>query len=285
MGLSYFEGALSFYRGLEEKWNTSFICELPLKRIYSDVEEYNRWTARQGETPYSDFLSHEMLPEEFVAPHGVGMVACCARLDVLEFLRQSRKSLGDGYSEASFDYTALHRNEYQSLGLSVEFKQVIFCEGLGVRANPLFDYLPFKPAKGDVLTVRPETQFEFAVNKKKFMVQNGKGTMALGSTYDWKTDDPSPSESAKKELLESAGAFYSKKLVVEDHRAGIRPASFDRRPFVGRHAEQENRWVLNGMGSKACMLAPNCAQILFDHISNGVKIPKEMDVRRADKFI
>jgi glycine/D-amino acid oxidase-like deaminating enzyme len=43
---------------------------------------------------------------------------------------------------------------------------------------------------------------------------------------------------------------------IIDHKASVRPANIERRPFVGFHPTLKNIGILNGMGTKGCSLAP-----------------------------
>jgi glycine/D-amino acid oxidase-like deaminating enzyme len=47
-----------------------------------------------------------------------------------------------------------------------------------------------------------------------------------------------------------------------DYKAGIRPASHDRRPYVGADPVLSNRFVFNGFGAKGVLLAPMMAEEL-----------------------
>ena len=61
-----------------------------------------------------------------------------------------------------------------------------------------------------------------------------------------------------------AGSVLSWYLL--EKKFGIRPASRNRRPFVGLHAKYNKIGILNGLGSKGVSLAPYCAKNLLNNI-------------------
>jgi glycine oxidase len=281
-GKDTYEEALDFYRSIDP--DAKLVQELLLYRVLSSTEEYNRWRQRMTEPAFEDEFDFAGKLDHIEAPHGLGKVRSCAKLDVSAFLQHSISTQADHYSQHDFDYAALNGNCYQSADLKIEFNRLVFCEGLGVKNNPWFNWLPFKPAKGDVLRVRLSEPLKAAVNKKHFFAPGMDNTQWLGATYNWNCDEAEPEMDAAEELMEVGRSFYKEKIVPLEHLAGIRPASFDRRPFVGK-ADEEEYYVLNGMGSKACLLAPKCSHILLDYMSGNGKVPSEMAMERVRKYL
>ena len=67
--------------------------------------------------------------------------------------------------------------------------------------------------------------------------------------------------------------------------AGIRPATLERRPFVGFHPLHKNIGILNGMGTKGCSLAPYFAFQMKENLINNKPIMPEADVQRFKKVL
>ena len=70
------------------------------------------------------------------------------------------------------------------------------------------------------------------------------------------------------------------KYKIIEKKAGIRPATKDRRPFVGFHPSNKKIGIINGLGSKGISLAPYCTKILIDNIFNNKNINKEINIKR-----
>jgi len=70
-----------------------------------------------------------------------------------------------------------------------------------------------------------------------------------------------------------------------EHLASVRPATLERRPFVGFHPVHPAVGILNGMGTKGCSLAPYFAHQLVEHITQGIAIRPDADVRRFTKIL
>jgi len=51
------------------------------------------------------------------------------------------------------------------------------------------------------------------------------------------------------------------------------------RPVFGRHPEQENLAIFNGLGSKGVLYAPGAAERLASHLSEGTEIEEALNVR------
>jgi len=285
-GKEVFDEALSFYKNIET--DEPFIQELILYRVLESTEEHNRWRARMEEPPYKEVLDFSARMDAIEAPFGLGKLRSCAKLNVANFIAKSITSLTEGhYFQEAFNYEALdaENGNFKTKGLSIQAKHIIFCEGLGVRKNPFFSHLPFHPAKGDLLKLRLGHDLKAAVNKKDFIAPSEDGLYWLGATYDNKATEALPDEGAAKALLESAKSFYADKIVPLEHLAGIRPASYDRRPFVGSHHKYPKLSVLNGMGSKACLLAPHLSNLLLKSLQGEKEIPPEMALDRVERYL
>lgn len=70
-----------------------------------------------------------------------------------------------------------------------------------------------------------------------------------------------------------------------DHKASIRPATLERRPFIGFHPFHRNIGIFNGMGTKGCSLSPFFAQHFVDHIVHGFPLQKDIDIVRYKNIL
>ena len=160
--------------------------------------------------------------------------------------------------------------------------KIIFCDGCSSVKNPFFEILPFAPNKGEALILEIEGIPGHTIFKRGMMLVPLAipGRYWLGSDYQWEFEDDKPSAS----FLSGAEAILKTWLKIPfhilDHVAGVRPATLERRPFVGMHPFHPNIGILNGMGSKGCSLAPYFAYQLVQHLTEGTAILPEAGLDR-----
>jgi len=133
--------------------------------------------------------------------------------------------------------------------------------------------------KGEGLTVRiPGLHLAKAVHRGVFVLPMGDDIYRVGATFAWDEVWSGPTEGARHLLLDRLQRLVDREVEVLDHWCGVRPASKDRRPILGRIGAHEA--VFNGLGSRGVVLAPWCAQHLCDHLMDGAAIDPEVSVAR-----
>jgi glycine/D-amino acid oxidase-like deaminating enzyme len=113
-----------------------------------------------------------------------------------------------------------------------------------------------------------------------FILPRHDGVTKMGSTYVHTYADENPTESGKNQILSRTDRFFLPKFVVAGHEAGVRPATLDRRPFIGMHREKQNIVIFNGLGAKGVTLAPYFSEVLIDFLESGRELEKEVNVER-----
>ncbi len=103
---------------------------------------------------------------------------------------------------------------------------------------------------------------------------------SVGSTYDWENLNNKVSEKGIKKLKKKIENILKCKYEIIEKQAGIRPATKDRRPFVGFHPNNNKIGIINGLGSKGISLAPYCTKVLIDNIQNHKNINREINIKR-----
>ena len=161
---------------------------------------------------------------------------------------------------------------------------IIFCEGYRAAANPWFSWLPFPPAKGEILQIVPFGPIdpaEHIINAGHWLVPGHDGNWKFGSTTEWEFEDNDPTGEGGT-CLEQAfhELFPGQHLEIVRHIAGVRPATRDREPFLGTHPEQPRLHIFNGFGSKGSLLIPRHLQAFVDYLTNGSPIPAHADISR-----
>jgi len=107
----------------------------------------------------------------------------------------------------------------------------------------------------------------------------------FGSNYQWSFANADPSKEFYEQAERHLKAWLKLPFIILEHKASIRPATLERRPFVGMHPLYPKVGILNGMGTKGCSLAPFFAKQLADHIIYSIPIISEADIKRFSKTL
>lgn len=277
------------YSELESLLNESFLYHnFPILKPISSAEEITEWQQEVNEerlAPYVGSVS-ESRPngpfKECVISHvtinGSGFIRIKKLIEAYRKRLQKKGLL----IKDEFDYNKLSVNdsvEYKG----VKAKRIIFCEGRFVSENPYFNWLPYSPTKGQMLTVKVNQDLDpTKIYNQQFLFfpTEEKNVFRLGATYSWNETDENPTEKATVELIEKVKKVLDVDLTVLDAQAAIRPTVADRRPTIGVHPTIENVFLFNGMGSKGVMLAPTFAKQLVDFIYQSTEVNKEVNLHR-----
>jgi predicted GIY-YIG superfamily endonuclease/glycine/D-amino acid oxidase-like deaminating enzyme len=170
---------------------------------------------------------------------------------------------------------------------NIRAEKIIFCDGLSSFENPFFKQLPFAPNKGQALIVEIPNLPPHHIYKKGFVLAPlEEGNLFwFGSNYQWEFSHPNPTEEFFEQAQRHLKAWLRIPFKVLEHKASIRPATLERRPFVGLHPRQKNLGILNGMGTKGCSLAPWFANELVQNLMYNKEINPHADVRRFQKIL
>lgn len=111
------------------------------------------------------------------------------------------------------------------------------------------------------------------------------GTWWVGSSYEWSFGHGEPTDAFRHRTETLLREWLRLPFRTLQHLASVRPATLERRPFVGLHPLYPAVGILNGMGTKGCSLAPFFAHQLVKHITESAPILAEADVRRFTKIL
>lgn len=256
-----------------------FTRENFLKRL----TEGNEYTGPvSNEQQFSPFFNYEF---------GCGEIkpAYTAHLEIL--LPAWRKQLKDSGAlmEEDFDIKQLKAGTNDVHYKSIKAEKIIFCDGAAGTANPYFKQLPFAPNKGEALVVEIPGLPDSNLFKKSMMLAPlpgaGKDIFWIGSNYIWDFANADPTPEFRKSAEGVLKEWLKRPYTILEHRAGIRPATLERRPFVGFHPQLPGIGIMNGMGTKGCSLAPYFARQIADHVTTGLPIHAEADVKRFTKVL
>lgn len=277
------------YRALEAILQRELLFELPMWRLLRSDREQQVWQKRKQDPDYAaylgEWLERERLQPPFVAPrggfaqHGTGYLDTRALLDgVREYLRETGR-----YRAQHVDYGGFVVEEEQVRYDGIRCGRVIFCEGYKAMHNPWFNWLPFTPAKGEILSLQIGQPLpKVMINAGRWLMPRTDGSYRLGATYEHTQLDEIPTEAARQTLLEALPGILARPVScrVTGHQAGVRPATTDRRPFVGFHPVHPQLAIFNGFGSKGSLLIPWHAAVFADALQGRGEVPQACDIRR-----
>lgn len=288
MANEVFEQLHTFYTKAEELTQTSFFHPTPIYRPFLSIEEQNEWMGKSASPEWRPFISKVFSSTaHWQGVHdslGGLLLKQTGYLDTNAFLDTVRSFFEqDGsYTCESFDYSLL-----QIFDDTVQYKdwvakKIIFCEGTELLHNPLFNWIPIRPLKGETLSVRAALPQDSVLNRGVYAVQQHDGSFKIGATYETKDLSASVSEKGRAELEEKFQEIFRLPYTVVGQAWGFRPTSPDRRPIIGEHPERKNVLVFNGLGTKGVSLAPFAAALLTEFLLHGIRssIYAAVDVNR-----
>ncbi|WP_110927139.1 glycine oxidase ThiO [Bacillus massiliglaciei] len=146
----------------------------------------------------------------------------------------------------------------------------------GIQSTAFFKELglphQLSPVKGECLSVNDEKgSLEHTLFHDFFYIMPRKnGRLVIGATMienDW---DTGVSLNGIETLISKAKRMYPavEEMKVDSVWAGLRPQTFDQRPFIGRHPEEEGIIFASGHYRNGILLAPATGQMVRDLILN-----------------
>ncbi len=229
------------------------------------------------------------LDDVFKYELGYGIIGGCHLVDLPALLPAARRRMleQDVLREERFEQAALQVTDSGIRYKDIEARMIVFCDGIESFHLPYFSRLPFAPNKGEALMVDiPRLGPDGKVFKKGIMLTPWRdGLYWVGSSYEWSFTDEGPTELFRKRTEAALQDWLKLPFTVVEHIASVRPATLERRPFVGFHPLFPAVGILNGMGTKGCSLAPFFAYQLVEHITRGKVIQPDADVRRFLKIL
>ena len=243
----------------------------------------------EGENYLQSYPEQNQFNEFFNYSLGCGEIRSCYMAQLQNLLpgwRQHLLSNGRLFEEI-FQFEDLVINK-ESIGYHhIHAEKIIFCDGLTSFENPFFKLLPFAPNKGETLIVEVPGLPPHHIYKKGFVLAPlEEGNLFwFGSNYKWEFPHANPTDEFYEQAQRHLQAWLRVPFKVLEHKASIRPATLERRPFVGLHPQQKNLGILNGMGTKGCSLAPWFANELVQNLVSNKDINPHADINRFQKIL
>lgn len=273
----------SKYEELEKLTGESFLHPTPIYRPFKLIEDQNDWDGKVADHSYKSFLKElrvsslglEHIQDELggIIINQSGYVDIPVMLDAIQ---NYLKSKGVYHSEV-FDYERIEINSESVTYKDHLANKIIFCEG-SLSDNPYWN-LPFKPVRGEIIDIACALQSDYIINQGVFMIPKGD-RFTIGSTYDHNNLSYEPQESGIKSLEERLKKLFSGEYQILEKRAGVRPATHDRKPYIGLHHKYKTLGIFNGFGTKGVSLTPHFAKHFVDVLQGKSEIDEEVHVQR-----
>lgn len=268
---------------IESYTGENYLIESPIHRIFHDENEQKLWLKKSANDDLKNFLD-----ENFDHLNGVkndfqtGKVNQSARLNVKGFfagLLSYLENKGNLIKE-KFDYSEIDTSN--STYKDFNFKNILFCEGMGVKENPYFSEIAVNPNKGHHIRVKlsEPIQQDITIKKKHFLFPLDNNLHFYGGTYDREQLHHEIDNSAVEQLQKGLSEFYQNDFEIKEVHFGFRPTVKDRRPILGRHSQHSNLYVFNGLGARGILNGCYFSKTLFDYIENNIPLPKEISIDR-----
>jgi glycine/D-amino acid oxidase-like deaminating enzyme len=266
---------------------------MPIRRLYESPEERALKARRAQGREYAGLMARDDTPgavSEAIADrhgsfviNGGGWVDLPLLLDLEAAWLRAQGALASGrvsFADLRPDGTGggVHWN-----GLHAR-KGVIFCNGYKAGLEPCWSWLPWQPAKGEIIDCDTSVEtLPWILNCGGWAIPLGGGRWRSGSTWEWRQLDNEPSPEAAPALCERLQRFFTPPVRIQPaaHRAGVRPCVLGNQPFCGTHPQHPWLHLLGGLGPKGTFWGPACAAHLADWLIDKTPLPSRFDLIRA----
>ncbi|NOT74744.1 MAG: FAD-binding oxidoreductase [Cyclobacteriaceae bacterium] len=275
-----------FYSDAEKILNKNFLHLLPIYRPSISDEERLQWKIRSESEEMSKFLLafyDEPTFDQVNDPFGGIDIAHSGYVNVGIWLESVRNYFfkNDLIAEEHFSEEELVIEEKGVRYKSITADKIIFAGGLSDMQSRWFNWLPFKPLKGETLEVSLDDPAPRMFNRGAYLVPTERDNIYnAGATYQHPPFIESPSQAARQELQLKLETLLAVPFKIIHQDWGIRPTTPDRRPFMGFHLKEKNVIIFNGLGTKGVSLAPYLAQHLADWLEGKIELSKEVNIFR-----
>lgn len=281
----------TFYSECEKLFNCTLVVPRNVVKLFTEEQEVALWMQKASGEMHNYLESKIYSVSEFkgikINAAGYAKVKSAAGFIMPDFLAGAKKYIQENgcLTEENFDYAQLLVNE-QVVYKEHESGKIIFAEGYCIKNNPFFNYLPFKPVKGEILTITSdEIDLGNNIIKKNVFLAHMYGKVyKTGSTYNWTNLNDHPTTEGREEIESKLRKITDAAYTVIQQEAGVRPSVIDRRPVLGVHPVCKNMLVFNGLGAKGVMLGPYFANELINHLIKGSELNKEVNVERFRQY-
>lgn len=263
------------YRKLEVEIEEKFLFNTPIYRPFHSAGEQNDWLTKYQDEAFSEYID-KVTPsleiEHLQDPFGGIQLKKSGYVDLPRMLGAFRK-----YFERHEMLISENIDPLQGQDIA---ERIIHSEGPYVSQNSHWGHLPFRPVRGEVLNIRCDLPTDKIYNRGVFILPKDD-YFRVGSTYHHDILSFVPQEKGIEELKRRLAKLFTGDYEILNASAGVRPATHDRRPYIGWHPENKTLGIFNGFGAKGVSLVPYFSKLFVDSIEGNAVIPSEAHVSRV----
>jgi glycine/D-amino acid oxidase-like deaminating enzyme len=281
-----------FYPAMERAFNVCFFHRLPMYRPFESVAQQNEVLAATADEKFAVYIDKIIAPNAYGSKikddFGGMMLKSCGYVNLPQLL-SAAKSVWEAagiYRECEVAETDIRITDEKIYFQDIEADYLIFCRGWQEATSSLFG-LPFRPVKGETLQVKfTDEQYKEIINRGCWILPQADGIYRIGATYHQQDLSLQPTQKGWDELTGKLTKLTTAHWELIGRSAGIRPATYDRRPFVGMHPQQPRIGIFNGFGAKGVSLAPYFAAIFADFLEGKIdSLPAEVWIGRCKGLV
>jgi glycine/D-amino acid oxidase-like deaminating enzyme len=272
------------YAELARFFQQDFYIEKPMLRIFNSDKERSNAEKRLNNSAYQPYLGdmHTTIkalktPFGYLSQQQTGYLLTRPLLKQLKaFFIVNQCYQQQEFNIADIQFKPLLRWQ------NITAKRIIFCEGYQAMHNPYFNYLPFQPVKGEILTLgHPHSLPDAMLNYGQWLIPLDANKVRIGATFDWKNLNNQPTEQGKTSLLNSFNSVFNDfRYSLQEHQANVRPCTLDKQPFIGFHPQHPQLAIFNGFGAKGSLQIPYYAQQFANSLIHDTPLPATANIQR-----
>ncbi|MEM9443885.1 MAG: FAD-dependent oxidoreductase [Verrucomicrobiota bacterium] len=283
----FFAQANEFYKDASREVGQELFKPKKIIRFFKNEHELSKWDKKKTQEDISLFVTREWRGQSSYSGVKNNLGGVCIDgggwANIKKFIKHCHNILAQ--QDAIRYEHALSEDFKFTLGQAVwkdqiSCNQVVCCTGYQNK-SPWFQDLRWKPAKGELLTLRMnEMPVSNIYSQGIFILPVGNGIVKVGATYSWDQLDAITTDYARSHLEGELNRMFDFAYKILNHEAAVRPILQDTRPVVGKHPEIPSLYLLNGLGSKGGLWGPLLARQLINFIEHDVPLDPALDLLR-----
>lgn len=237
--------------------------------------------SRNAEPEFQAYCGVELKEKDLnpavIAPLGAQVVKGSAWLDCNKFLDAVCDYLKteNSFVQDTIDHSELIISDKIVIWKNYAADNIINCTGHAASSDPFFHHLKWNLSKGELIVIHaPDLKLHNIIHKGIKIIPLENENYLCGATDTRSFENSNVTDEAREHLVKLVTKAVRCEFEIIKHMAGIRPATIDRRPFLGFHPEYSRAGILNGFGSKGVLLAPYFSMLMTKMI-HGEKLPEE----------